>query len=66
MSEVPLYHTHTCGVGESGFFLAGLMVTPTCGAVRKVNIRLPEKRNSHAWREAGPPNHHNDKVDSDQ
>jgi len=26
---------------------------------RKVDVRLP-------WREAGPPNHHDDKVDSDQ
>ena len=26
-------------------------------------VRLPGKGN---WREAGPPNHHDDKVDSDQ
>ena len=32
--------------------------------VRKVDVRLPEKRNS--WREAGPPHHHDNKVDSDQ
>jgi len=30
---------------------------------RKVDVRLPGKEN---WREAGPPNHHGDKVDSDQ
>ena len=43
---------------------------------RKVDVRLPEKGNSYShgarpvhklpWREAGPPNHHDDKVDSDQ
>jgi len=31
-----------------------------CG--RKVDVRLP----GLPWREAGPPNHHDDKVDSDQ
>ena len=30
-----------------------------CKAVRKEEFKLP-------WREAGPPNHHDDKVDSDQ
>ena len=30
---------------------------------RKVDVRLPGKL---PWREAGPPNHHDDKVDSDQ
>jgi len=30
---------------------------------RKVDVRLPGKGN---WHEAGPPNHHDDKVDSDQ
>ena len=29
----------------------------------KVDVRLPGKL---PWREAGPPNHHDDKVDSDQ
>ena len=33
---------------------------------RKVDIRLPGKGISNSWREAGPPNHHDDKVDSDQ
>ena len=31
---------------------------------RKVAVRLPGKGNS--WREAGPPNHHDNTVDSDQ
>jgi len=39
-----------------------------------VDVRLPGKGNSNLgkrefklpWREAGPPNHHDDKVDSDQ
>ena len=30
---------------------------------RKVDIRLPGKL---PWREASPPNHHDDRVDSDQ
>jgi len=30
-----------------------------CKATWKREFKLP-------WREAGPPNHHNDKVDSDQ
>ena len=34
---------------------------------RKVNIRLPGKREFKLpWCEAGPPNYHDDKVDSDQ
>ena len=34
---------------------------------RKVDVRLPGKGNSKLpWRKAGPPNHHDDKVDSDQ
>jgi len=33
---------------------------------RKVDVRLPGKREVKLqWREAGPPNHHDDKVDSD-
>ena len=33
----------------------------------RVHIRLPEKREFLLpWREAGPPNHDDDKVDSDQ
>jgi len=36
-------------------------------ATRKVDVRLPGKREFKLpWREAGPPNHHDDKVDSDQ
>ena len=34
---------------------------------RKVDVRLPEKKEFKLpLREAGPPNHHDDKVDSDQ
>ena len=34
---------------------------------RKVDVRLPEKREfTLAWREAGPPNHDDNKVVSDQ
>ena len=34
---------------------------------RKVDVRLPKKREFKLpWRETGPPNHHDDKVDSDQ
>ena len=34
---------------------------------RKVDVRLPGIENSRLpWREAGPPNHHDDNVDSDQ
>jgi len=34
---------------------------------RKVDVRLPGKGNSKLpWREAGPLNHHDDIVDSDQ
>ena len=37
---------------------------PTC---HQPDVRLPGKGNSKLpWREAGPPNHHDDKVDSDQ
>ena len=36
-------------------------------ASRKVDVRLPGKGNSKLpWRKAGPPNHLDDKVDSDQ
>jgi len=31
--------------------------------LRKVDVRLPGKL---PWREAGPPNHQDDKVDSDE
>ena len=35
-------------------------------AARKVDVRLPGKREFKLpWREAGPPNHLDDKVDSD-
>ena len=34
---------------------------------RKVDVRLPGKKEFKLpWREAGAPNHHDDKVDSDQ
>jgi len=34
---------------------------------RRVDVRLPGKGEFKLpWREAGPPNHHDDKVDSDQ
>ena len=36
------------------------------GVARKVDIRLPVKENSISHGEAGPPNHHDDEVDSDQ
>ena len=46
--------------------LGGHLVSGT----RKVDVKLLGKgiSNSHGdpWREAGPPNHHDDKVDSDQ
>ena len=32
----------------------------------KVDVRLPEKNIELPWREAGPPRHHDDKMDSDQ
>jgi len=33
----------------------------------KVDVRLPGKREFKlSWREDGPTNHHDDKVDSDQ
>jgi len=36
-------------------------------SIRKVDIRLPENKEFKlSWRKAGPPNHHDDKVDSDQ
>ena len=35
--------------------------------LRKVDVRLPEKKRLKVpWREAGPPHHHDDKVDSDE
>ena len=37
------------------------------GEVRKGDVRLPGKRGFKLpWREADPPNHQDDKVDSDQ
>ena len=34
---------------------------------RKVDVRLPKKEKYKLpWREAGPPKHHDDQVDSDQ
>ena len=33
---------------------------------RTVDVRLPEREFKLPWREAGPPNHHDDNVDSDQ
>ena len=34
---------------------------------RKVDVRLPKKRESNLpWNQADSPNHHGDKVDSDQ
>ena len=34
---------------------------------RKVGVRLPQKREFKLpWREAGTPDHHDDRVDSDQ
>jgi len=32
---------------------------------RKVDVRLPGREFKLPWREAGPPNHHDDNVDSD-
>ena len=42
--------------------------TPTSHTrTRKLSIKATWKRELKLpWREAGPPNHHNDKVDSDQ
>ena len=35
--------------------------------VKEAFVRLPEKKKFKLpWREAGPPNHHDDNVDSDQ
>ena len=43
------------------------MQTLNEGALRKVDIRLPRKREFNLpWREAGPLNHLDDKVDSNQ
>ena len=36
------------------------------GCNMKVDIRLPEKGNPRSWRKAGPPDHLDDKLDSDQ
>ena len=37
------------------------------GLARKIDVRLPEKKEfKPPWRKAGPPNHHDDKVDSYQ
>ena len=33
---------------------------------RKVDVRLPGRESKLPWRGAGPPNHHDDKVDSDK
>ena len=35
-------------------------------STRQVDRRLPGKGKSNSWREAGPANHNDDKVDSDQ
>jgi len=32
-------------------------------STRKVDVRLPEKKIKVPWREAGPPNHDDDKAD---
>ena len=38
-----------------------------CSCHRKIDIRLPGKRELKLpWREVGPPNYLDDKVDSDQ
>ena len=40
---------------------------PASPLSRKVDVRLPGKGNSKLpWREAGPPNHLDDTMDSDQ
>ena len=39
--------------------VAGYLQEGGCKATRKREFKLP-------WREAGPPNHHDDQVDSDQ
>ena len=41
--------------------------SPTIGAMSGTSFRITWKKNFKLpWREAGPPNHHDDKVDSDQ
>ena len=35
-------------------------------AVQKMLVSMGDKEFKLPWREAGPPNHHDDKVDSDQ
>ena len=56
--------------GFAGSCISGVLnVSRRAGCVlaRKVDIRLPEKKEFRlTWHEAGPPNYLDDKVDSDQ
>ena len=51
---VPLF-----SLGGGGVIGSGQQVCPAFKATWKRSFKLP-------WREAGPPHHHDDKVDSDQ
>jgi len=46
-------------LSRSAFMVSRNQVGQSCKATWKREFKLP-------WREAGPPNHHDDKVDSDQ
>jgi len=59
MSEAPLHLASMAVVVVS----AGKATDEVSQPPRKVDVRLPGKGNSNSqWREAGPPNHHDDKV----
>jgi len=67
MSEVPLYPVHHARTGLLG------VLSVTDPVHSRAFLRLPpaEGRCKATWKrefilEAGPPNHHDDKVDSDQ
>ena len=55
----------------AGHIFAGISL-PESNMFRKADVRLPGNKATWKrefklpWREAGPPNHHDDEVDSDQ
>ena len=57
MSEVPLYPG--LDVARTRALSWSRIGVSRCKATWKREFKLP-------WRETGPPNHHDDKVDSDQ